>query len=275
MTRALIRALLGVAVVISAAFFDLASLDARPSSQHEALSARQHELLRHSLAALQPAPARQPQIYFVGFAGYGRQAVFKREVLAVQQLFDDRFGTAGRSVTLVNHPSTAHDIPLASIDNLDSVLQQLGRLMDPRRDTLFLFVSSHGEPGSVAVEMPGLQLRQLRPDSLKRMLERSGIMRRVIVISSCHSGSFIPPLADPNTLVIAASRSDRSSFGCEDRRQWTYFGDAYFNQALRRDTSFRNAFEHARQLITRWEERDQLEPSLPQIGGGEALTDMN
>jgi hypothetical protein len=90
-------------------------------------------------------------------------------------------------------------------------------------------------------------------------------------VSACHSGSFIPALAGPTTLVIAAARADRSSFGCEDRRRWTYFGDAYFNRALRAETSFTRAFARARQLISLWETAERLTPSLPQIAGGEAL----
>jgi hypothetical protein len=103
------------------------------------------------------------------------------------------------------------------------------------------------------------------------MLDRSGIRNRVVVISACHSGSFIQTLADQRTLVIAAARADRSSFGCADKRKWTYFGDAYFNRALRRERSFRKAFERARKLVERWEARERLVPSLPQMLGGEAL----
>jgi hypothetical protein len=250
------------------------SVTAQPV-ERGAISNRQPELLARTLAPLKATSANQRQIYFVGFAGYGRQAVFKREVLAVRQLFDDRFGTKERSVALVNHPSTVKEIPLASVGNLDDVLQHVGKLMDARRDTLFLFLSSHGERGIVAVEMPGLALAQVRPEHLKRMLDRSGIKRRVVVVSSCHSGSFIPALADPNTLVITASRADRNSFGCEDRRQWTYFGDAYFNQALRQNASFRRAFDRARELIAAWEAEERLIPSLPQIAGGEALRDLD
>ena len=123
--------------------------------------------------------------------------------------------------------------------------------------------------------MPGLALTQVRPEHLKRILDRSGIKRRAVVVSSCHSGSFIPALADQNTLVITASRADRNSFGCEDRRQWTYFGDAYFNQALRQDASFRRAFDRARELIAAWEAEERQTPSLPQITGGEALRELD
>jgi hypothetical protein len=106
---------------------------------------------------------------------------------------------------------------------------------------------------------------------LKRILDRSGIKNRVVVVSACHSGSFIPALADPRTMVIAAARADRSSFGCSDKRTWTYFGDAYFNRALRHETSFQRAFVRAKRLIERWERRQRLERSFPQLEGGEAL----
>src|SRR5204863_9056282 len=145
------------------------------------------------------------------------------------------------------------------------------RVMDTRKDTLFLFLTSHGDKGELTIDLPGFHFQQLTPGQLKTMLDDSGIRRRVIVISACHSGSFIRALANPTTLVITAARADRSSFGCEDRRRWTYFGDAYFNHALRETRTFRDAFARARRLIALWELRDRLLPSLPQIAGGEAL----
>jgi hypothetical protein len=72
-------------------------------------------------------------------------------------------------------------------------------------------------------------------------------------------------------LVIAAARADRSSFGCDDKREWTFFGDAFFNKALREETSFKRAFARAKRLIAQWEARGKLTPSLPQMMGGEAL----
>src|SRR5262249_49506715 len=123
----------------------------------------------------------------------------------------------------------------------------------------------------LAVEMPGIRLAHLTPAMLRSMLDRYGIQNSVIVVSACHSGSFIPALASPKRLVIAAARADRTSFGCDDKREWTYFGDAYFNKALREETSFKRAFERARQLVQQWEADERLIPSLPQMMGGEAL----
>src|SRR5881394_4375839 len=84
---------------------------------------RQPQRLSDVVRDLQPPTAGLPQLYFVGFAGFGGQAVFKREVIAVRQLFDERFGTRGRSVALINHESTLNNIPLASVGDLDGVLQ--------------------------------------------------------------------------------------------------------------------------------------------------------
>jgi Peptidase C13 family len=271
LARALGRASLGSAVAVAALLLALLQLRAADVDATTTL-AGQPVFVERTLSQLQSSPADgAPQLYFVGFAGFGPEAVFKREVMAVRELFNERFGTEGRSVALINHASTVGEYPLASAQNLERVLRHLGRIMQPGRDTLFLFLTSHGERALLVVDMPGLKLEHLTPARLKRMLDRSGITNRIIVVSACHSGSFIPALASPTTLVIAAARADRVSFGCEDKREWTYFGDAFFNRALRRETSFKKAFYRAKRLIERWEAKERLVPSLPQIRGGEAL----
>ena len=141
---------------------DPAAAASRPGLEAAKTLQRQTELLDGALKALQPAADGQPHLYFVGFAGYGPQAVFKREVLAVRKFFDARYGTQGRSIALVNHASTLNVLPLASAGNLDRTLQHLGKLMDPSRDVLFLFLTSHGEDGLFAVEMPRFDLKPLR-----------------------------------------------------------------------------------------------------------------
>jgi hypothetical protein len=244
----------------------------RLSFDVEAVSGRQPLLLDRALTGLKGSqPGQAPHLFFVGFAGYGSEAVFKREVLAVRDLFDARFGAKDRSLVLVNHASTLDDIALASPANLDRALRHIGGLMNKDEDVLFLFLTSHGRKNLFTVEMPGFPFDDLTPAGLKSLLDRSGIRNRVVVVSACHSGSFVPTLAGPTTLVIAAAHADRTSFGCEDRREWTYFGDAFFNRALRRERSFERAFQRARRTIGRWEAREKLTRSLPQIAGGDAL----
>jgi hypothetical protein len=107
--------------------------------------------------------------------------------------------------------------------------------------------------------------------TLADILDRSEIRKLVVVISACHSGSFIDELEGPDRIVIAAAREDRTSFGCSNDRDWTYFGDAYFNHGLRQTSSFTEAFEIARDLIEKWENEQGLTPSQPQISIGSSV----
>jgi hypothetical protein len=103
------------------------------------------------------------------------------------------------------------------------------------------------------------------------MLDRAGVRHRVVVISACYSGVFLGPLVNDDTLVITAADVDHSSFGCQDKVKWTYFGDAFFNRALRSSTDLRSAFATARTLIRLREMRYGLVPSNPQIAGGKNI----
>lgn len=263
---------------IAAAYF---RTNFQPTAEHnlagllhfdrEAVLHGQHKLLSQKLAALDPPKGELPALFFVGMAPHSTENVFKREVTAVKSLFDERFSTAGRSVLLVNHRDTIGEWPLASMSNLDDTLQYIGSLMRQDRDVLVLFVSSHGSPGRVSVSFPGFPLNSMTPERLLSALDKAGIQNRVLVISACHSGSFIPPLQTDTSLIVTASRSDRSSFGCGNENEWTHFGDAYFNQVMRTGTSMIDGFSTAADLIAAWEKRDGLTPSEPQMFVGNGI----
>jgi len=91
------------------------------------------------------------------------------------------------------------------------------------------------------------------------------VRHKVVVISACYSGVFIPLLANPDVLVITAADANHSSFGCLDKANWTYFGDAFFNAALRQARSLKDAFVVARALVRKRELREHFEPSNPQM----------
>ena len=75
-------------------------------------------------------------------------------------------------------------------------------------------------------------------------------------------------IPDADTLLIPASHKSKRSFGCANGRDYTYFGDAYFNQALRRQGNFIEAFAVAKNLVTAKELAEGLEPSQPQMHVG-------
>jgi hypothetical protein len=63
-------------------------------------------------------------------------------------------------------------------------------------------------------------------------------------------------------------RRNHPSFGCRDKATWTYFGDAFFNVALRQAKSLKDAFVVARALVQKRELREHFEPSNPLMAGG-------
>jgi Peptidase C13 family len=231
----------------------------------------QHRLVGEALAALKPARRGVTELYFVGFAGTATQDVFMKEVRSARQLFDERFGTRDRSLVLVNNPRTVDQTPIASISNLRQVLAGVAAKMNVTDDILFLFLTSHGSPGRFSVHFPALALDDLSDRELKDMLDRSGIKWRIVVISACYSGSFIDALKDERTLILTAAAADKTSFGCSNENDFTYFGDAYINTALRQDRSFVAAFDRAKDIIARREAAENLTPSEPQIYLGAAM----
>jgi hypothetical protein len=235
----------------------------------------QGELIERALASIQPGRAGVREHYFVGFAPDASQDVFLREMRYVKRLFDERFGTAGHSIALASSYDALEELPIASVTNLSRALERVGRAMNADEDVLVLFVTAHGDrEHRLSAWQPPLELAPLTPTALARMLNDSGIKWRVVVVSACYSGGFVEPLRDDNSIVITAAAPDRTSFGCEAGRDFTYFGQAYFRDALAKTTSFTEAFEIARKIVSEQEAAEGLPASLPQMSVGRAIGEI-
>ncbi len=234
----------------------------------------QNQVLNKSLEAVQYGEFAQSHWYFLGVAGAGYQDVFKSEVERIKEQFDTRFGTFGRSLVLINNPTTRTKIPIASRTSMDLALRRIGQQMNRESDVLFLYMTSHGLPNQFEMENAPIDLNDVDPKWLKETLDKAGIRWRVIVISACYSGSFVPALQDDNTLIITASAADRASFGCSNEADYTYFGRAFFDQAMREQTSVSAAFEQAKATVAQWESAQGFEASEPQWSIGKNMEFM-
>jgi hypothetical protein len=231
--------------------------EARARADLEAALYGQPSLLLRSLSALQPRRPGAANLFLLAVAGDGTQEVFRREAQFVQHAFDERFGTRGHSVLLVNSRSTVEQLPLATLTSIGQAIRSIAARMDREQDILFLFLTSHGSRAhDLALGLDAAELPPLGAAALARMLRDAGIRWKVVVVSACYGGGFIGPLRDGHTLILTAARADRRSFGCSDDNDFTYFGRAYFEQALPTAGSFEEAFERARGLIAQWEARD-------------------
>ncbi|HKU48264.1 MAG TPA: C13 family peptidase, partial [Burkholderiales bacterium] len=175
-------------------------------------------------------------------------------------------------IALANDKAGA--LPIASVATIGEALRTVAARMNLDEDILFLFLTSHGTPQhDLKLQQPPMALRDLPASELGRMLRTSRIRWKVVVVSACYSGGFIDALRDDSTLIITAARHDRTSFGCADENDFTYFGRAFFKEALPSSRSFRDAFEKADALVGEWERRDlPKEPrSLPQLRSTPAI----
>jgi hypothetical protein len=232
----------------------------------------QPALLERTLGRLEPGRRGVADLYFVGVAGDASEDVFMKEIGVIGKLFRERFDAGGREVALVNNPKTVGELPVATATGLSRALERVGRVMNRDEDVLFLYLTSHGsEDHRLSMDFWPLKLNDIDPAMLREMLDRSGIKWRVIAISACYSGGFIDALKDEHTLVITAADAEHSSFGCGAQSDFTYFGRAYFDEALRETWSFTEAFRRARGAIGAREEAESLDPSNPQIYAGERI----
>jgi hypothetical protein len=222
---------------------------ARSYRAAEPLLFSQHDKVEKALAAVPPNDTGDTELYFVGFAGDGNEKVFPEEIKFAERTVAQRYGTGARSVLLLNDQRDTETAPLATISTLRYALRGIAAKM-AADDILFLALSSHGSHDwTLSVANGGLPLGDMSPDDLATALADAGIKWRVIVISACYAAGFIDALKDPFTIVLAAAAPDRTSFGCSNERELTYFGEAFYRDALPAAKSLRDAFATAKQGV--------------------------
>jgi hypothetical protein len=228
-------------------------------------AARQALALGQALEALAPQRPGRLDVYLISAALWG-DPVFEREATQAASILGQHLGAAQRSLVLSAGGQGARTLPAATPNSLSAAIGRVGGLIDPEEDLVVIFVTSHGAPDGSAVFREANRMgSSLRPTHLRDMLASAGIRNRIVIVSACYSGAFIAPLADDRTIVLTAASPDRTSFGCQPERDWTFFGDALFNQALGGERSLLTAFERAKVLIGQWErDRNLSPPSNPQ-----------
>ncbi|MHC8388652.1 C13 family peptidase [Pseudomonas sp. MDT2-39-1] len=216
--------------------------------------------------ALSSVPVSTPvvELYTLTLGGDGKQSVFLRESDYVSNMLSSRFGAFGQ-IRLVNHRDHLVDRPMATRENLRRAAVTLAERSGPE-DLIFIYLTSHGSSEhELVLDQPRMELADLPADELAAVLAPLKNRDKIVVISSCYSGGFIPALKDERTLIMTASRADRVSFGCSEEANFTYFGDALFAQALNQTDDLEQAFKLAKATVAERELADGFEASEPQI----------
>jgi hypothetical protein len=245
--------------------------DADDAAEAEPLLYDQPARIAAAVERVAPSEPGKPAVFYVGFAGDGEPSIFKREAVFAQSVFADHFGSADRSMELINDVDDRDSYPLATVSGLTDGLKLLAERMNPDQDVLVLMLTSHGSQEGLEVANGSLPLLQLGPTELRQALDESGIKWRVLIVSACYAGVFLEPLETDSTLIATASDSEHSSFGCADDRDLTYFGEAFLKDSVPTTASLEEAFKKAADLIQHRETAEHLDHSNPQIYVGPAI----
>jgi len=235
----------------------------------------QHQLLlEKAISDLQAENSDRANAYFLGVAGDGTQSVFRREIEFVSEQLNQRFATQKRSIKLVNHHDSAGVYPLATTRSFATAVEGIANHMNKERDVLFVYFTSHGsKEHALTLDHDSINFPPLTAKAVGEAFRSAGIKWKVVFVSACYAGGFIPELDDGNTLIMTAADSQSTSFGCSEESTMTYFGKALFKEVLAKDEniSLPNAFVDAAKVIEQWESEQDLTSSNPQIQKSKAI----
>jgi Peptidase C13 family len=233
----------------------------------------QHQKLSKAIGKI---AAQRPGVVdaYVVVIGLDGDPVFKKESAEALKVLERRFGAVGRSLLLTAGSGTgAADAPQGSPGNLAIALASIAGKMDVKEDVLVLYSTSHGDKQLGLVYRDGENgFGMIAPKRMKALFDDLGIERRILLLSACYSGAFVDKMESKNSIIVTAASSYRPSFGCTPGNDWTFFGDALINNALRKSQPFSKAAEEATGLISTWEAKMGLQSSNPQISIGDATS---
>jgi hypothetical protein len=225
--------------------------------------------LRAALDRLAPQRPGTVDLYAIVVGGDAEE-VFRREAETVRRVLDERLGTAGRSLSMVNDLTQPQ--PEATLNSIAYALRAVAKRMDPDEDVLLLHLTSHGlRNHELSLRHPALPLYALSPLYLRSLLDETGVRNRVVIVSACFSGGFVGPLSTGDTMVLTAASADRPSYGCSSDSQMTDFSRALYLKALARTRSLREAAVQTLDLVSEDEKARGLSHSLPQLRSGQSI----
>ncbi|MFA5964664.1 MAG: C13 family peptidase [Sphingomonas sp.] len=228
----------------------------------------EHRRLDATLAAI-PAQRKGVVDVYVLAVGLDSDPVFGREAREAGRVLAHRYGAEGRTVVLAGSDGQGDStLPRGSPDNIALVLARFAEVMDKAEDVVVLYTTSHGGPIGIAYNDADQGFGYISPSRLWSMFGSLGIERRLVIVSACYSGVFVPTMATEDSAIVTAADAEHTSFGCQADSDWTFFGDALINHALRKRQPLQAAADEARGLVAGWETRARITPSNPQVAIG-------
>ena len=135
-----------------------------------------------------------------------------------------------------------------------------------------VFMTSHGNEDGIYLRS---DRRIFPPTALDRALtEGCGGAPTVVVISACHSGTFIDNGARrPNRIILTAAATSRTSFGCGADDEYTNY-DYCLLQSFDGAETWGGLAAATRACVEGLERKTGVRPSLPQLFVGASVANL-
>lgn len=155
---------------------------------------------------------------------------------------------------------------LSSSGNIASALQGGGG------QACLAFMTSHGSEGGFYLRP---DRRLLSPAALDRLLTQGcGSLPTVVVVSACHSGTFIDNgVRKPNRVILTAAATNRTSFGCGADDEYTYYDWCLLHQ-FDGATTWSELSAATRTCVEGLERKMGIRASMPQLFVGSEVSNL-
>jgi hypothetical protein len=157
---------------------------------------------------------------------------------------------------------------LSSSTNVRNALSTLGG------EACLVFVTSHGEERGFFLRADD---RLFSPAAFEQALTAGcGALPTVVVVSACHSGTFInDQTRKPNRIIMTAAAADRTSFGCGADDDYTYYDQCFLQTLDGAVATWRELALGTRSCVDTLERRLGVrDASRPQLFVGAAVANL-
>ena len=225
-------------------------------------------------SALAKSNPGERTLVFVAAALHSQSTAFQSDALAMENRLAG-FGMPMQSIMLSNPPKgQATLFPAATQQNLNEVFTRVGAWSDKYPLTVVVLLSSHGHVDQLAIDIAGRAYPPIRSSVLDNWLRRiNPTAPTAVLLSACHSGSFVPALANGTRVLLTASAADRSSFGCSPKSTNSWFIESLLEQGMHPALSWSDSFARTAKRVDAKEKELKLLPSLPQASIPKAWAD--
>ncbi len=253
---------------------DWAAREREQAAGTEARLYTESSRLQSVLSSLAPQRPGVRDVYFLAIGGDGTERVFSREVNWVSERLGGVLDLKRRQIKLVNGGTSEQ--PLATRTSVREALNALDGLMDPDEDLLLVHMVSHGlRNGDLVLDTRNLRLNNLTVDDGRDWLNNLKVKHQWVVVSACYSGQWVNALAAPQRAVFSSAAQDRTSFGCGDDSERTWFSTALYGEDMTAGIHDPDAWFAAASDRVSAMEAEQAVPedeySLPQKSVGKAF----